>query len=485
MKKIFYLLLLVLAFSSCVDLDLEPQQSVDPKVAYKTLNDCENAVRGIYLQSISVYASNYIVIADAFCDNIISFSQGRNSLSKYRSWGLNSGDNCIWSSPYAAIVDCNLLISNLKLPVKENSEYSSFSHIKAEAFAMRALMHFELVRQHGKAYHIASEEDLGVPYVVSINAENKQKRGTVKDNYNKILADLNAAYALMDGSEHYDGSIGKTRLRKHAVAALLSRVYLTIHEYDKSALYAQLAIDGAAGLGENKICAFDDFKNVWRDKSDKGVYFNLPYVKGADYIPGNKFNQYMNNEFKSEFVVPRSFAHMFSSSDIRKIAYIFTSKYNGHEANHVIKHAGDTSDKNKRNKVPLRIIRGAEMYITLAEAKFRGTSPNSEQEALAALNILKRERGVLYSVDNLEGKSLITEIMKQRRLELAFEWDRYHTIKRLGMDVERLVGEGDLVDGSGRPNTAFILRSTDYRFQFPISGAEMDANPNMVQNLGY
>ncbi|MGB5988687.1 MAG: RagB/SusD family nutrient uptake outer membrane protein [Marinifilaceae bacterium] len=485
MKRIFYLLFFSLAFSSCVNLDLEPQQSIDPKVAYKTLNDCENAVRGIYLQSISVYASDYIVIADAFCDNVISFSQGRNSLLKYRNWELNSSDNCIWSDPYAAIVDCNLLLLNLKIPEKADSEYFSFSHIKAEAFAMRALMHFELVRQHGKAYHIASEDDLGVPYVVTVNAENKQERGKVKDNYNKILADLNAAYALMDGSESYDSSIGKTRLRKHAVAALLSRVYLTMHKYDESALYAQLAIDGSSRLSENKICALVDFKNVWRDKSDKGVYFNLPYVKNLGLVPGNRYNQLMDFKFKSEFVVPRSFAHLFSSSDIRKVSYLYTSEYNGHKANHIIKHSGDLTDKNKINKVSLRIIRGAEMYLTLAEAKFRGTSPNSEQEALAALNVLRRERGVLYAVDVLEGKSLIAEIMKQRRLELAFEWDRYHTIKRLGMDIERVVGEGDLVDGSGRPNTAFILRSTDYRFQFPIPGAEMDANPNMVQNLGY
>lgn len=484
MKKIFYLLL-VFAFSSCVKLDLKPQQSVDPKLAYKTLNDCENAVRGIYLQSMSVYASNYIIVADAFCDNIISFSQGRNSNDTYRNWSMNSGSNCIWSSPYTTIVDCNLLISNLKLPAKDNANYVALSHIKAEALAMRALMHFELVRQHGKAYHKTIDSDLGVPYVTTINAANKLKRESVKDNYKKIIEDLDAAYGLMDGSEYYDLSISNARLRKHAVAAILARVYLTMHEYDKSALFAQLAIDGAAAIGDERICSSVNFKKIWTDESNEGVYFKLPYVKGDDLTVGNKFNQYMNNQYKSEFVVPRSFAHMFGGSDIRKEAYIKTSEYNGYKANHIVKYVGVLKDKNRRNKVSLKIIRGAEMYITLAEAKFRGTSPNSEQEALAAMEVLKGHRGVLDLEDDLKGKTLIDEIMKQRRLELAFEWDRYHTMKRLDMDVDRVAGEGDLYDGTGRPNTAFILRSTDYRFQFPIPSSEMDANPNMVQNIGY
>lgn len=485
MKKIFYLLLVVV-LSSCSDmLDLEPQQSLSPDVAYKTLNDCDNAARGMYMRAQQVYGDDYILITDAFTDNLMSFSRGRGTYSEFRDWKLTSGSSYMWTRPYATIINCSLLLEKMIIPTK-GAEISSFNQIKGEALALRALMHFELVRQMGKAINVASDKDLGIPYVRTTDSKNRPARQTVKQNYIDIKKELLEAYSLMNEEGVSNLKLDNTRLQKNTVAAILSRVYLAEHNYSKSVEYAGYAIEGAG----SKIASAAKFADVWKDKSEEGVYWKLAVTQKENLKVGDLFNQFLNSEYKSEFIVPKSLVSLYSSSDVRKDSYFNTSEFDGYNANHVIKYIGDVKDKSvTRNKVALKIIRGAEMYLTRAEAYMRLATPNNAA-ALADLIIVLEQRG-LYSVgakatvDALTGEALLNEIMKQRRLELFCEWDRYHTYKRLNQDIIRLDGEGELADGTGRSNVQFVLKFTDHRFQFPILSSELDANSNIIQNPGY
>ncbi|MCD4730616.1 MAG: RagB/SusD family nutrient uptake outer membrane protein [Bacteroidales bacterium] len=79
----------------------------------------------------------------------------------------------------------------------------------------------------------------------------------------------------------------------------------------------------------------------------------------------------------------------------------------------------------------------------------------------------------------------MTEILLQRRLELAFEGDRFFTLQRLGLGVSRNGAYGDAADGTGELYKNLTLPAGDIRFEFPIPQSEMNANSNMVQNPGY
>jgi len=488
MKKIFYLLLIVV-LSSCTDmLELEPHQSLSPDIAYNTLNDCGNAIRGVYSKTQKVYGNDdYLILNDAFTDNLMSFSRGRGTYSLFRDWKLNSGSNFMWLNPYTAIINCSTLLEKMVIPT-EGEEIASFKYLKGEALAIRALMHFELVRQMGKAVNVATTTDLGIPYVRSTDSENKPKRQTVKQNYIDIKKELLEAYGLLTEEAAVKMKINtdNTRLHKNSVAAILARVYLAENDYTNAALYAGYAIDASS----SKIATSAEFPKVWKDKSDVGVYFKLVISSKESIKIGNVFNQFLGGEYKSEFVAPKSLVSLYSSSDIRKAAYFSTSEFGGYMANHVVKYIGDVADANEvRNHVNIKLIRGAEMYLTRAESYMRQVAVNNSA-ALADLIVVLKERG-LYTVgskptiDALTGNALLTEIMKQRRLELFCEYDRYHTLKRLNKDIVRLDGEGELSDSSGRPNIQFVLKFTDHRFQFPILSSEIDANSNMVQNPGY
>jgi len=102
------------------------------------------------------------------------------------------------------------------------------------------------------------------------------------------------------------------------------------------------------------------------------------------------------------------------------------------------------------------------------------------------LNILRGQRYSPYTPGTETGTALLNAIYSERRLELAFENDRFWTLKRLGLPVNRSAF-GPNVDGTGTgPGASIVnLQSSDYRWQLPIPQSEINLNPNMKQNPGY
>lgn len=76
---------------------------------------------------------------------------------------------------------------------------------------------------------------------------------------------------------------------------------------------------------------------------------------------------------------------------------------------------------------------------------------------------------------------MLTALLKERRLELAFEGQRWYDLVRLGK-VEEVMNAVFAKD-SGRKALAYPFNSNSYKL--PIPQAVIDQNPNLVQNPGY
>ena len=76
------------------------------------------------------------------------------------------------------------------------------------------------------------------------------------------------------------------------------------------------------------------------------------------------------------------------------------------------------------------------------------------------------------------------EILKQRRVELAFEGHRYIDLRRVGPKAGVDINRSPL---DCAVNGACFLSSSDYRFVMPIPSSEIGANPAIAgqQNPGY
>jgi hypothetical protein len=107
------------------------------------------------------------------------------------------------------------------------------------------------------------------------------------------------------------------------------------------------------------------------------------------------------------------------------------------------------------------VVRLAEMYLTRAEANYRlGTSIGDTP--LADVNRIRNRAGLA----SLGSISSVNEILNERYIELAFEGNRMHDIKRTR---------------GTQSGTAW----NDPKLIFPIPQREIDTNLNLVQNTGY
>ncbi|HPT06354.1 MAG TPA: RagB/SusD family nutrient uptake outer membrane protein, partial [Candidatus Egerieousia sp.] len=115
--------------------------------------------------------------------------------------------------------------------------------------------------------------------------------------------------------------------------------------------------------------------------------------------------------------------------------------------------------------VPL--LRISEIYLNRAEAY---AHKEDYTNARADVNALRNKRGIGDAT--AVNSQLLTEILLQRRIELAFEGHRFFDMKRLGMDITR-------------PNGLATVPYDDYRVVAPISTSELDVNKALVNNPGY
>lgn len=135
-------------------------------------------------------------------------------------------------------------------------------------------------------------------------------------------------------------------------------------------------------------------------------------------------------------------------------------------------------------------FRLAELYLNLAEAKY---NMGDEAGAKVALNVI-RDRAHMPQVSST-GATLWSDIVYERRIELAFEEHRFVDVRRwmIAEDVLNKNATGVLIyknsDGSMvyTPGQLVETRKFDASkmYWLPLPKTEIDKNPKLEQNPGY
>src|SRR5690606_36230526 len=273
MKKIIYRItvfaLIVGAFSSCdKELDQIPFDEFGIENAYVTAADFENAIRGAYsgLTAAGFYggsdAGGMLDAPDVLSDNVTFAQKGRGTRRTLHNWQYGAPDgpmNGLYSSAYTLIYRANLILANI-----EDFEGENKANIEAEAKALRALAHFNVVSFFGKIPTQSGDANgsLGIAYMTEPDPLAEPARETVGAVYDKIAQDLSEAAAGINDSN------GAGRMGKDAVNTLLSRVYLYMGQW-------QNAVNAANAVSAS-VASRDDVPGVWIDENQSGLLFYIP-----------------------------------------------------------------------------------------------------------------------------------------------------------------------------------------------------------------
>jgi len=493
MKKYLSILIICTLAVGCAEdwLTLFPNSSFSDETAIRKVSDGRAAMYGAYarIRSTDLYGRNIFVIADAGGQDVVIVTDHSNRYTTHSSWlnltPSNANNGEVWRGAYNAIKRANeviLRLTDLTPDIGESEEVRD--QIVGEAYFLRALMHYELVKFFSHAYNFKSDAShMGVPYIKESTMEVNHARNSVKEVFDFIIEDCETALDLMN----VDRTSNRYTAGKDAVRALLARVYLYKAStrdgasYAKAAQIAEELINSARYTlvnatnykitGSNTAFAS---ANMWGADFSTESIFVLPYLATENNGTDALARIYLDNSKGYGDLKPsENIIALIDEDDSRStIFYQFNSRWCNR------KFMGNGTTNWAINN--LNIFRLSEMYLIAAEGNMKASSPN-EAKALTFLNTLKTNRGA--ATVNLSGAPLTSEIIAERRRELCFEGHSLSDHKRLNMSIVR----GTDVTNPEYQKWGLVYNpdNPDYRWAFPIPTTEMQTNELMEQNDGY
>ena len=261
MKKIIYTSLFLtggLLLTSCRK-DFTETQFFQSKQAepLKTVEEASSFVNGTYAQmrAMSYLGAYYLAYGEVRSDEIYNdTSVGRFRAESLYTMDANNGNaRDTWTTIYGVIANINNVINapdNLSSQKAGGgaANPSEVKAIKAQAYAIRGMAFFDLLRLYGQKY---TGGTLGVPLPLQYNALANTTRPTIEDTEKRIEADFDEAIQLFQEAATAQrktlaglvNTTDKTKLSPMAVKAYQSRFYLYKGDWDKVATLSKEIID--------------------------------------------------------------------------------------------------------------------------------------------------------------------------------------------------------------------------------------------------
>ncbi|WP_345953386.1 RagB/SusD family nutrient uptake outer membrane protein [Mucilaginibacter sp. PAMB04168] len=458
--KTYTLILSILILSaSCTKLDLQPTDIIDPTKAYRNINDINMGILGVYaLLDYTQISLNATVTDEATypTENNVGNSDAYRWLYNPSSGSVTS----LYITYYQAIDRANRTIEGLEALTFTGADAATANRYKGELLALRAYLHFELLRAYAASYQAGA---LGVPYM-KVSGIGYPARDNFEVVVNNAKADLAEAKTLMPST-----STDKTRISNRTiVAAIQARVALYEKNWTDAVTYSSEVITAIP------LATKAQFPGIWTDANDNEVVWKLKRVGTNDSRVGDFFFRQTGGIvlYAPALKLINTFDQV---NDLRYPAYIkFDATRTGTKSQYLVnKYIGGTSTAPGLTDV--KLFRTGEMYLIRAEARAESTG-----DAAADLNALRTARINGYTNSTFGDKqALIDAIYTERYKELAFEGHRFYDLRRRNLSVQRLAA--DATNASG----AVTLLPTQAQYAFPIPAQEVLINKNTIQNPKY
>lgn len=467
LPKMYFLVMILIGLTtvSCSEdfLDVKPQQAVPADGALETIGDFEAAIAGVYdgLSSSNYYGRYFVLVSDIMSDDVKQ-NASANRASDWAAYAGSSTDNNnlalnVWNAGYKVIDRANRIIhAEVELPASVQDEYGN---IRGQAYAARALAHFDMVRIYAQHYTYSQDASHpGVPIITEFDPDQKPARNSVKEVYDQVISDFQASLGLIGENNN------SFYLSESAVHGLLSRVYL----YKEDWANAKEAATEVISSGKYDLVDHDNYATIFTGDHSPETLFEIDMNptdnRGSNAIGG----MYLESGY-GDYLPTKDLLNLIPGEDARQAMFSVDEDLAGDYASHrVAKYSSPLGEDNTP------VIRLSEVYLNRAEANYHLNQTEAAQDDLDAI----RQRG-LPSADDVTatGSELLEEILKERRIELSFEGHRLYDLTRNKKGVIR--------EDCTAPENACTVTYPNDRFVLAIGQYETDVNPNIVQNPGY
>ncbi len=529
MKKItITIMALGLIFSACNKsfLDTEDVTTATEQNFYRTPQDAYKALVGAYdgLQRVWAEGTALPVASEVMSDNVYGGTgnsdgfgyQMMDEFDKLRSPSDQNFYNANWIAYYKALYRVNMLLNKMDQIEWKNQENLRAIY-ESEARFIRAYLYFDMVRLWEN-----------IPLITVPTTENVSQANP-DDVYKLIVEDLQfAAENLPATANSAQDATSFGRVNKWAAESMLGRVFLFYTGYyGKADVAGVLSKTDALAYLEDVITnggyqLLDDFSKLWpaasvndfAGENNAEVIFSIRYTFTSNYNGATDGNHWLvmfgmreqtsppyGNGWGAGTVNPKLW-NAYAANDTRRGASIisiededidFKMKNSQREyTGYYIKKYTPMADE-AGNSLAVKLggvnfmigqfqdfisIRYADVLLMAAELG----SANAQKYFD---DVRKRAYGANFSALPVSREN----ILKERRLEFAFEGIRYYDLLRQGVDVAAAaIAETTTVENGGvaTPKTILASKITETRGlqQIPYTQITL-SNGVLKQNPGW
>ena len=452
-------------------LDVKPIDKVLEDQLFQSETGFEEALNGIYIElnqsslyggdlmfnMVEVLAQRYDVSDVATNKNVIIYN--------YDDDDVKARIDAIWSEAYSLIMNCNLLIKN----ADEKPDLftgDNYDLIKGEALALKAMLHFDLLRLFGPVYSV-SPSDISICYNDDF-AYAATKLLPANEVMEKIINDLLEAESLLQSdpiiengpmaSDAVDGDNSlryrNLRLNYYAVQALLARVYLYAGDTQQALEMARKLV--AVQEQWFPWVEFDDVM-LASNKSRDFVFSTELIFALQNRSRGDIYTDYFNPDLDaSRLLIPDEniLSGIYSNTDDWRYTSMWQVPSNGKFTARCF-HKYEQTEQIAAHNYLLPMIRISEMFLIVAE------TTDDMDEARDVLNRMRRHRGQIpfEEGEQIDVQSLVAE--------------EY---------VREFFGEGQLFFYYKRKNTPVIssgrgdgnVEMSEEKYCLPLPASEVD-----------
>ncbi|MDB5000579.1 MAG: RagB/SusD family nutrient uptake outer membrane protein [Mucilaginibacter sp.] len=489
-----------LAVTSCKKdfLDLSDPTTKTADKFYQTEDQVQQAVSGAY-SSLQDHVNSQYVFAEMSSDNttiqLNPSDRGQTDrVEAFEFWNVTATNVNIadlYNQSYNALYNINFALSKIDgvsaISDKKKAQY------KGELQFMRAYYYFNLVRYFGPVVLLTE------PLASSSDAF-KTARSPESEVYAHIVKDLSDAAASLPAKSEYTGAdVG--RASKGSALGLLGKVYLTTKEYAKAESTLRQILPLGYSLVNEYASVFDT-----NNKNNSESLFEVQYQGGNNlgewssfiyaFAPRNSagaITGFSTSRPQGWNIPTKNMISEFEANDKRKavalkegytnaagifVAIPFVNKYN-----HPHTIDGRTDDN-------WPVLRYSDVLLMLAEAINEQGGPGSAYQYINQV----RQRAGLGALSGLSQETFRAAIRHERRVELAFENDRWFDLKRALTNAQMVTllnahGQAEkaspTVDRSGVPFTGNDYKFDGYEALYPIPDRQLFLDDNLTQNPGY
>lgn len=438
MKRLYIYINMVLVLAGCsLDIRLEDQFS-DPYA----ITDSETAreLLASAYNSLPRFQMEFSVLSDDFYPTALSQKYAEMlNLYNWQEKAINEFSSNVWNEYYMTVAVVNALLPRLDmLTLKNDDDAAELARIRSEAYALKAMCYFDLVRLYG-------------PIVLKDRLEFETlPRSSVEECLNEVDRLLGEAEKVHDNDSEV------FYMSTSAVKALRVEFELYRGDYERVVEVAGPMLAGA----ENRWTR-SSYENLWSgNESDDRIF--APYIFDSFYT-----DLCYDKENGDYFILNDCL--IYSDDDVRKS----WCEYPFQMAVGQVRSLGKYNRMYYENSTVryINTIRYSGVCFAAAEAYARDGKP---ELAVETVNSLLGAYGADLLDESLEGDALIDAILDEKHKEFVGEGVRYFDLKRIGKPLQRYKNMGAGVSA--------VIKPDDYRWLFPIPESEYKYNDLMDQN---